>query len=113
MSMLRDIAEKTVEADLPQLAGQLREAEVIVEMRIRAGRREVERESAPKKGEPLTYQELARALRTSVSYLKGLVAQERIPYIRLPAPSRGGKAREGRLIRFDLEEVQAALRSKA
>jgi len=111
MSMLREIAEKTVEADLPQLAGQLREAEVIVEMRIRASRRELaERASVATSGEALTYQELAHALRTSVSYLKLLVAQNKIPYERLPAPDKGGKSRDGRLVRFDLDAVRRALR---
>jgi hypothetical protein len=103
---LREMVEQAEEEDLPTLGGWLREAELLVEMRLRTPPL---RDAAPV-SEPLTYDELAKALRTSVSYLKILVSQEKIPYLRLPAADKAGRPRDGRLIRFDLAEVRDAMR---
>jgi hypothetical protein len=55
----------------------------------------------------LTYQEAAKLLRSSTSYVETLVRQGKIPHVRLPAADKAGRSRAGRLVRLRASDLQA------
>jgi helix-turn-helix protein len=62
----------------------------------------------------LTYQEAARFLNCSPSYVETLVRQGKLPHVKLPASDKAGRSRDGRLVRllmFDLRAFAAAHRN--
>jgi hypothetical protein len=48
----------------------------------------------------LTYQEAAKLLGCSASYVESLVRQRKIPRVLLPAADKAGQSRAGRLVRL-------------
>jgi hypothetical protein len=66
-------------------------------------------EKVPSSQEPvlLTYQEAAKVLRCSASYVEALVRQGKIPHVRLPAADKAGRSRAGRLVRLRASDLHA------
>lgn len=67
------------------------------------------REAAPVTQEPalLTYQDAAKFLSCSVSYVETMVRQGKLPHVKLPAADKAGRFRDGRLVRLLVSDLHA------
>lgn len=99
-AIVRDAAPE----ELPALCGRLREAEMLAEQRIRESKPAAD--TSVDRG-LLTYQQAAEFLCCSASYVEVLVRQRKIPHVRLPATDKGGRSRDGRLVRLRAEDLRA------
>jgi hypothetical protein len=54
----------------------------------------------------LTYQDAAKLLRCSASYVETLVRQGKLPHVRLPAADKAGRSRAGRMVRLCASDLE-------
>lgn len=86
--------------DLPALAGRLREAELLLEQRLRPSLPTAAVQGDDPEPALLTYRQAAQRLGVSVSYVETLAAQGKLPLVRLPSTNKAGHTRGGRLVRL-------------
>lgn len=107
---LRQLVDSTAPEDLPALAGKLREAELLVEQKLRATASSGNGHGTTTELEEpllLTYPEAAKSLAVSESYLETLVRQGKLRRVKLPAADKGGKPRDGRAVRLMASDLRA------
>ena len=114
---LPDLARLVAEAapdELAALAGRLREAELLVEMRLRSvtstNGNGVQVELEPER--VLTYAQAAEVVGCKESYVETLVRQHKLPTVTLPGTDKAGRSRDGKYRRILLSSLLAHLKAR-
>jgi len=105
----RQIALEASVEDIPRLRGAIAEADSILLERLVTEAAGNGHGSAATVAEQefLTYEEAAKFLRVSASYVETLVAQGKLVAVKLPATDKAGRPRSARLVRLRVADLRA------
>lgn len=110
-TLAADLARLVSEAspeELPRLIGELEQARAVAWSRLTApasnGNGYHHEHAEP---DLLTYEQAAKLLSCSQSYVETLVRQCKLPTVKLPATDKAGRHRDGRMVRLRRADVLA------